>query len=102
MKKQVTIILSLLLFFTYSVSASAKSDDKNTVVFKVHLHCNNCEKKIKENIRFEKGVTGINTDLKEQTVSITYKTDKTDEEKLSAALEKLGYKPEGIISEQEE
>ncbi len=41
------------------------------------MHCNNCEKKIKENIRFEKGIKSIKTNLKDKTVTIEYDADKT-------------------------
>ncbi|MBR2200637.1 MAG: heavy-metal-associated domain-containing protein, partial [Bacteroidales bacterium] len=34
------------------------------------MHCENCENKIKNNIRFEKGVKSIETDIAAQTVTI--------------------------------
>lgn len=41
------------------------------------MHCENCENKIKGNLRFEKGVKKIVTDIDSQTVTVTYDADKT-------------------------
>lgn len=55
------------------------------------MHCENCENKIKKNLRFEKGVKKIETSLKEQTVTVTYDATKTDVKKLQAAMKDIGY-----------
>lgn len=62
-----------------------------TVVYSVGLHCNNCKKKVENNIAFEKGVKDLQVNLEEKTVTVTYRTDKTDSEKIKEAIEKLGY-----------
>lgn len=54
--------------------------------------CNNCENKIKKNIRFEKGINKISTDLKKQVVTIVYDADKTDPNKIIEAFGKINYK----------
>ncbi len=55
------------------------------------MHCANCEKRIKENIRFEAGVKKIVTDREKQTVAITYDASKTNVEQISKAFAKIGY-----------
>lgn len=58
--------------------AAVLAKDIRVVVFKVsQMHCENCEKKVKNNMRFEKGVKELSTELKNKTVSITYDTEKT-------------------------
>ena len=52
--------------------------------------CQNCEEKIKGNMRFEKGVVKIETDREKQTVTITYDPAKTNVETLQAAMKKIG------------
>lgn len=77
-----------------AVAATNGKDDSNvTVVFTVSpkMHCNNCENKIKNNIRYEKGVSRIATDLKKQTVTVTYDSEKTNTDNLSKAFKKIGY-----------
>lgn len=55
------------------------------------MHCENCENKIKKNLRFEKGVVNIETSVPEQTVAVTYDASKTDVKKLQAAMKQIGY-----------
>lgn len=58
------------------------------------MHCASCEKKIKDNIRFEKGVKAIATHIGNQTVTIRYDADKNKAENLVKAFAKFGYKAE--------
>ena len=46
------------------------------------MHCANCESKIKNNIRFEKGIKEIETNLADKTVTIKYDADKTTVRKI--------------------
>ena len=63
--------------------AAVLAKDIRVVVFKVsQMHCENCEKKVKNNMRFEKGVKELSTELKNKTVSITYDAEKTDVKKV--------------------
>jgi len=72
--------------------ASAKpKKEYRTIVYDVHLHCENCVKKVKENISFEKGIKALEVSLEEQTVTVTYDPAKTDEKKIAEAIAKLGY-----------
>ncbi|MDE7126645.1 MAG: heavy-metal-associated domain-containing protein [Bacteroidales bacterium] len=81
----------------YLTDASALSSvaklkkEYRTVVYDVHLHCENCVKKVKENISFEKGVKALEVSLENQKVTVTYDTSKTDEKKIAEAIRKLGY-----------
>ena len=116
MKK--TLILTLAALMTFSMSslyASAadmtetstltqkqkpskkKKGEVKEVTFLVHLHCENCVKKVQENIAFEKGVKDLKVSLEDQTVAIKYDAAKTSEETLKAAIEKLGYPVNGKL-----
>ena len=72
-----------------------KKGELKEVTFDVHLHCENCMKKVQENISFEKGVKDLHVCLDDQTVSIKYDASKTTEDKLKAAIEDLGYPVNG-------
>lgn len=50
-----------------------------TVVFTTppQMHCVACENKIKNNLRFEKGIKSIETSVPNQTVTVKYNADKT-------------------------
>ena len=76
----------LLLAFTASAA------DKVTEVFTLdHQMSTHCEKKIKENLRFEKGVSDLEVSLQDNTITITYNPEKTDTEKLIKGFKKIGF-----------
>lgn len=75
-------MMAALVVALLSVTA-VMAKDIRTAVFKVsQMHCENCERKVKNNIKFEKGVKEFSTDLKTKTVSITYDAEKTNVDKL--------------------
>lgn len=55
------------------------------------MHCASCENKIKGNMRFEKGVVKIETNIERQEVTITYDGRKTDVKAIQAGMKKIGY-----------
>lgn len=55
------------------------------------MHCENCENKIKSNMRFEKGVKKVETNIERQEVTITYDPSKNTVEGLQAGMKKIGY-----------
>lgn len=83
----------LLMFVMMTMAMASFAKDIKTVVFTTdpQMHCESCEKKIKGNIRFEKGVKKIETSIPDQTVTITYDADKTTVEKLVEAFKKIDY-----------
>lgn len=87
MKKQI-LFMALLLA---SANAFAKDIKTLRVTTLPQMHCENCEKKIKGNLRFERGVKRIDTNIPEQTVTITYDADKTTPQKLIEAFGKFDY-----------
>ena len=83
----------LLLFIAALTMTIASAKDIKTVVLTTdpQMHCEGCEKRIKENIRFEKGIKKIVTDVEHQTVTITYDADKTTVENIIKGFEKINY-----------
>lgn len=77
--------------------AKKKKGEVKDVVFSVHLHCENCVKKVQENIAFEKGVKDLKVSLDDQTVALKYDAAKTSEETLRTAIEELGYPVSGKL-----
>ncbi|MBP5135879.1 MAG: heavy-metal-associated domain-containing protein [Paludibacteraceae bacterium] len=75
------------------MSALSFAKDLKTVVVTTtpQMHCQGCELKIKNNMRFEKGVKRIETSIPKQTVTIQYDADKTTVDKLLKGFEKFGY-----------
>ena len=76
------------------IAATGFAKDIKTAVFNTapEMHCNNCENRIKNGLKFEKGVKDIKTDLETKTVTIEYDADKTNVDNLVAAFAKIEYK----------
>lgn len=83
--------LLTLLMLAATLSVSAKDLKTLVVTTLPQMHCDNCEKKIKGNLRFEKGVKSIDTNREGQRVTITYDADKTTPEKIIQSFQKFGY-----------
>lgn len=63
------------------------------------MHCQKCENKIKGNMRFEKGVRKVETDLETQHVTITYDARKASVKTLQEGMKKIGYDTK-LVSDQ--
>lgn len=87
MKKNLLLIVVMSLF---AITASAKKET-TSVIFSVPLHCENCVQKVESNIAFEKGVKGIECNIANQTVKVTYVSEKTNVENLKKGFAKIGY-----------
>lgn len=95
------LILLATLLMTMNIGLA--KDIKTLVVTTTpQMHCENCENKIKGNLRFEKGVKKIETSIPNQTVTIEYDADKTSAEKLIEAFMKFGYEAQPFIPKKEE
>ena len=109
MKNTIIIILTALMAFTTNVVASdmsvsaeqktkqaKKKAEIKEVTFEVHLHCENCVKKVRENISFEKGVKDLHICMEDQIIAVKYDASKTNEETLKKAIVKLGVEVKGV------
>jgi len=106
MKRMLFILIALFTTSLISIEdvqaqEKKKKDNQKTMKAWVSMDCENCKAKIEKNIAFEKGVKSLEVDLKTKTVTIDYRTDKTNPQKLEKAIEKLGYTAE-IIEEEKE
>ena len=93
-------VIMTLAIALMGVAAQAK--DIKTVIFTTQpqMHCAGCEKKIKGNLRYEKGVKRIDTSVEQQKVTVKYDADKTSAEKLQKAFKKFGYEARQVKAEE--
>ena len=93
-------VIMTLAITLMGVAAQAK--DIKTVIFTTQpqMHCAGCEKKIKGNLRYEKGVKRIDTSVEQQKVTVKYDADKTSAEKLQKAFKKFGYEARQVKAEE--
>ena len=92
-----------VLFVTLAFATACFAKDIKTVVLKTQpeMHCANCEKKIKENIRFEKGIKSITTNLKDKTVTIEYDAEKTNVQDIIKGFKKIKYEASEVKKDKE-
>ena len=88
MKK--TIFTAWCALLSLTASAQTKSDTL-VVTTTPEMHCENCEMRIKKNIRFVKGTKRIETSVPNQTVTIVFDGRKTTFADYEAAFKKIGY-----------
>lgn len=93
---------SIFTFMLLLSALVATAKDIKTVVFTTTppMHCESCENKIKGNLRFEKGVKAIETNVEEQKVTVTFDAKKTNAEKLGKAFEKFGYTAKEVTKDE--
>lgn len=83
----------LMTALALACCATTYAKDLKVLVVKTtpEMHCNNCEMKIKNNVRFTAGVKRIETNLETKQVTITYDAEKTNAQTIQAAFKKIGY-----------
>ncbi len=88
MKKNLLMAFMLMLAGN---SFAQTATDTLVVTTQPQMHCQNCEKKIKSNIRFVKGTKRIDTSVKDQKVTIVYDARKAKYDDYVEAFKKIGY-----------
>ena len=89
----------LFIFSAMMLTATAAlAKDIKTVVLTTNpeMHCENCEKKIKGSLRFEKGIKNIITNLNSKTVTIEYDADKTNVQNIIRGFKKIKYEAKEV------
>ena len=89
-------VLSTFVLLLAAMTMQAKDIKTLVVTTQPEMHCQNCEQRIKGSLRFEKGVKGIETNLKTKTVTVTYDADKTTPEQLVKGFKKCGYEAKPV------
>lgn len=86
--KKLSVLFTMLL-----VAVICFAKNETTVCFTVNppLQCANCENKVKNNIKFEKGVKAVKPSAKDGIIVVTYDADKTDIPSLIEGFKKIGY-----------
>jgi len=94
------LLVAAIMLLANSFGMAQKPAKTEEIKIQTDLDCASCKKKIEDYMAFERGVTAVSADVPTKIVTIEYRPNRTDEEKLIAAIKKLGYKAE-IIDEKE-
>ena len=55
-----------------------------------------CKERIEEEMQFTRGVTAVDLDIESQVLTVTFKTKKTDSDKLRKVISLLGYNADDV------
>ncbi len=99
MKKKNIIIV--IVFLLVTIGSFAQEKKITEIKLSCDIECQKCANKIKHQLAFTKGVKYIETNIEKQTVTIKYRTNKTDKNKILKSLQEIGYKAVIIPKEQE-
>lgn len=97
--KSIMLVAAIMLLLN-GLSMAQKPSKTEEIRIQTDLDCASCKKKIEDYMAFERGVTAVSADVPTKVVTIEYRTNRTDEEKLLAAIKKMGYKAE-ILEEKD-
>ncbi|MEC9208860.1 MAG: cation transporter [Bacteroidota bacterium] len=88
--------LMIILFSVLTVNAWAQ---KETVEILTSASCFEgpcCKERIEEEMQFTRGVIAVDFDIKSQVLTVTFKTKKTNADKLRKAISLIGYNADDV------
>jgi len=98
MKTMIRFIMLMVFAIGLNTGMQAQQEEPKEKEVKIQTSaiCGMCKERIEGNMAFEKGVKSVSLDDETKIVTITYKTDKTDPDKLRKAISKLGYDADDV------
>jgi periplasmic mercuric ion binding protein len=96
----VKLIFAALIISSLTMNARAQEQKKEeTITIKTSAVCGMCKERIENDMKFEKGVTEVSLNVKTKMLTVTYKTSKTNPEKLKIAVTKIGYDADELTAD---
>jgi copper chaperone CopZ len=66
------------------------------VKIQTSAQCEDCKERIEKELVYTKGVKSVDLDLETKIVTVSYRTDKTDADKLRKAIAGVGYDADDV------
>ncbi|HYG51573.1 MAG TPA: heavy-metal-associated domain-containing protein [Flavobacteriales bacterium] len=88
--------IGILMFLVISFTGK----DTKTIEIKTSTVCGECKERIERELVFEKGIKEVKVNLDAKMVTVKYRTNKTDPDKIRKALSKLGYWADDIPADE--
>ena len=96
-----TLMRALMLCLLLTATRSQAQDADHSKYASVDIHtnavCDMCQTTIQTEMLYVKGVQAVKVDLKTNTIHVDYKANKTDPDKLRAAVAKIGYMADDLM-----
>lgn len=78
----------------------AKESKYDTAQIQTSAVCDMCKERLEHDMAFEKGVKSVELDGDTKILTIVYRKDKTDKEKLKVAITEIGYDADELPANQ--
>ena len=91
MKKAIVLILLFAGLYVKDVSAQDQ-----TIKIKTSAVCGECKTTIEKALNFSKGVKKASLDVDSKMVTVVFRAEKTDPDKIKLAISKAGYDADSI------
>ena len=95
--KAIKLSFIFSIFFSLGAFAQAKAV-KKVVLNTLTVQCGMCKDKIEKGLARIDGVNTVKVDYKKKTTTISYVTDRTNEEALKTHIENLGYDAGDVLA----
>ena len=93
MRKSKLILLLLTMMISFPVFAQKQKEE---IKITTSAQCDMCKESIEKMFAYEKGVISSELDLESKVVTVKYKSNRTDADKLRKALSKIGYDADDV------
>lgn len=103
MKTIKTLIILLCAFGYINVDAqeTEKSKEMKMLGIKTSSQCEMCKERIEKELAFVKGIKSAELDVESKVLTVKYREDKTNPEKIRKAVTDIGYDADDQKSNQE-
>ena len=91
MKKLIIILFSIL-----TVNAWAQKETVSILTSAACYEGSCCKDRIEEEMQFTRGVTAVDLDIESSILTVTFKTKKTDADKLRKTISLIGYNADDV------
>ena len=98
-KKMKRIIAALLLCASSLLLNAQKTSDKAIIKTPVQ-NCEKCKEIIEFFLSKTEGVTNVKVDLKKQTTTVTWLTERTDKETIKVVISGLGFAADDVEADE--
>jgi periplasmic mercuric ion binding protein len=100
MKNIISIITLIFIFPIFGLheygSLRAQNSRNSTIKIGTSAQCEMCTHRIEETLTFEKGIKSAKLDLETGIVTVAYRTNRTNPEKIRNAISKTGYDADDV------
>ena len=88
--------LIIVLFSILTVNAWAQKETVNILTSAPCVGMLCCKEKIEEEMQFTRGVTAVDLEIETGILTVTFKTKKTDADKLRKVISSIGYNADDV------